>query len=176
MSGRVSDMLNLPVLLLNQNYEPLNICNVRRAMVLLDRGKAEPLANGRGELHTATRAIPVPSVIRLAYMVRRPLTLRRRLSRREVFARDGYTCQYCGKETRELTLDHVVPRHRGGSHSWENVVAACIPCNHRKAGLTLQEAGMRLRREPQPPRPNPYAILHNRPILEEWRPFAPWVP
>ena len=167
-------MINLPVLLLNQNYEPLNVCNVRRAMVLLDRGKAELLTNGRGEIHTTTQTIPVPSVIRLAHLVRRPI-LQRRLSRREVFVRDGYMCQYCGKETRDLTLDHVVPRHRGGAHVWENVVAACIPCNHRKAGHILAKANMSLLREPRVPRPDPYALFHHRTILAEWRPFAPWL-
>ena len=167
-------MLSLPVLLLNQNYQPLNICDVRRAIVLLDRGKAELLLNGRGEVHTTLRTIAVPSVIRLAYMVRRPV-LQRRLSRREVFIRDGYTCQYCGKETRELTLDHVVPRHSGGPHAWDNVVAACIPCNHRKAGHTLQQVNMRPAREPSVPRPDPYALFHHRPVAEEWRTFVPWL-
>ncbi len=167
-------MINLPVLLLNQSYEPLNICNVRRAMVLLDRGNAELLINGRGEIHTSTHSIPVPSVIRLAHLVRRPI-LPRRMSRREIFVRDGYTCQYCGKETRDLTLDHVLPRHRGGAHAWENVVAACIPCNHRKGGHILAKANMRLRKEPRAPRPDPYALFHHRTILAEWRPFAPWL-
>ena len=163
----------LPVLVLNQNYEPLNVCNVRRAMVLLDRGKAELLVNGRGELRTPSVIFVTPSVIRLILMVRRPV-LERRLSRREIFARDGYTCQYCGKESRSLTLDHVIPRFSGGIHSWENVVAACIPCNHRKASRTPKEAGMKLLREPRAPRPNPYYLFHRRALQEEWRPFIPW--
>jgi 5-methylcytosine-specific restriction endonuclease McrA len=167
-------VISLPVLVLNQNYDPLNICNVRRAIVLLDRGKAEMLSDGRGDLRTPTRTFPIPSVIRLEHMVRRPI-LQRRLSRREVFLRDSNLCQYCGKESRDLTLDHVIPRHRGGEHSWDNVVAACIPCNHRKAGHTLQGAGMRLLRAPRAPKPDPYALFHHRAILEEWRPFAPWL-
>ena len=93
----------------------------------------------------------------------------------EVFKRDSFTCQYCGTETRKLTLDHIMPRSRGGSHVWENVVSACISCNHRKAGSTPREANMRMLREPKAPRPNPYYVFHNRSILDEWRQFIPWV-
>ena len=124
-------MISSPVLVLNQNYEPLNICTVRRAVVLLGVGKAETLENAEGEISTASYAIPIPSVIRLMYLIRRPV-LQRRLSRREIFLRDKFTCLYCGRETKQLTLDHVVPRYRGGAHTWENVVSACITCNHRK--------------------------------------------
>lgn len=166
-------MVSAPVLVLNQNYEPLNVCNVRRAVVLLGRGKAELLINGRGEVRTPRLVFPAPSVIRLVYLVRRPV-FQRRLSRREVFARDGYTCQYCGRERRELTLDHVIPRFRGGDHAWENVVTACIPCNHRKAGRTPKEAGMALLREPRAPRPNPYHLFQRRTLQEEWLQFMPW--
>ncbi len=166
-------MLNWPVLVLNQNYQPLNVCNARRAVVLVGRGKAEMLQNGRGFIHTPTRAFPLPSIIRLFSLVRRPL-VHRRLSRREVFLRDGFTCQYCGREARDLTLDHVIPRFRAGPHSWENVVSACIPCNHRKAGQTPKEAGMRLLRIPRPPKPNPYHQFSYRSLPEEWLQFIPW--
>ena len=130
-----SSSIGAPVLVLNQNYQPLNVCTVRRAVVLLDVGKAELLQDGRGWLRTTATSFPLPSVIRLVYLIRRPL-LQRRLSRREVFLRDNYTCLYCGRETRQLTLDHVIPRYRGGAHTWENVVSACMACNHRKAGRT----------------------------------------
>jgi len=166
--------VSLPVLVLNQNYEPLSICGVRRAVVLLMRDKARLLENGRGELRTAGSAFPIPTVIRLVSMVRRPV-FNRRMSRREVFLRDGYTCQYCGRQGRDLTLDHVMPRVRGGPHTWENVVAACVTCNHRKAGRTPKEAGMRLRREPQAPRLNPYAHFMHRQLPDEWRPYIPWL-
>ena len=136
-------MINSPVLVLNQSYEPLNICRVRRAVVLLHQGKAEMLENGSGFIHSANHIFPLPSVIRLAYMIKRPRP-ERKLTRFEVFNRDRYTCQYCGKETHQLTLDHVVPRYRGGQHVWKNIVSACIPCNRRKAGRTPAEAGMRL--------------------------------
>ena len=163
-----------PVLVLNQNYQPLNICNGRRAVLLLFRGKAELLTNGAGEVRSVSTAMPNPSVIRLVYMVKRPL-MSRRLSRRAVFYRDGFACQYCGLETRELTLDHVIPRSKGGPHVWENVVSSCIPCNHKKAGLTLKEANLKLNRKASAPSPNPYYIFHHRTILEDWRPFMPWV-
>ena len=74
-----------------------------------------------------------------------------------------------------MTLDHIIPRSRGGAHSWDNVVSACIPCNHRKAGLLLSEARMKLARKPGVPRPDPYALFHHRAILDEWRQFIPWV-
>lgn len=167
-------MINSPVLVLNQNYQPLNVCNVRRAVVLLGRGKAEIIINGRGHIRTISLLVQVPSVIRLVYMVRRPL-VRRRLSRRAIFYRDGFRCQYCGKESKNMTLDHIMPRSRGGPHVWENVVSACIPCNHRKAGLTPKEANMRMLKKPTAPRPNPYYMFHHRSILEEWRQFMPWM-
>jgi len=109
-------MLSLTVLVLNLNYEPINVCNVKRAVVLVGKGKAEPLDNGRGVIHTPTTVVEIPSVIRLVYLVKRPFASRK-LSKKEVFLRDRYTCQYCGKQTRELTLDHVIPRRQNGSHS-----------------------------------------------------------
>jgi 5-methylcytosine-specific restriction endonuclease McrA len=163
-----------PVLVLNQNYQPLNICDVRRAISLLGRGKAETLDVTETLLRSAYAAVPAPTVIRLVYMVKRPLH-QRRLSRREVFVRDGFRCQYCGIQTRHLTLDHVTPRSRGGQQSWTNVVSACTECNHRKAGRTPLEARMALMREPQPPRPNPYAFFHVGHVRESWRPFLPWL-
>lgn len=163
-----------PVLVLNQNYQPLNICNVRRAIALLGKGKAEPIGETGEFLRSATDLIEKPVIIRLYYMVKRPLH-RRKLSRREVFVRDGFRCQYCGDKTRDLTLDHVVPRSRGGQHTWDNIVSACKPCNHGKAGRTPREAGMALFTAPREPRPNPYAMFHPGRVLDEWRPFLPWV-
>ena len=165
--------IGAPVLVLNQNYEPINVCHVRRAVVLIDRGKAELLVNGNGEVRTPRLVIPAPSVIRLIQMVKRPV-MQRRLSRRDIFIRDSYTCQYCGKTGHDLTLDHVVPRVRGGLHTWDNIVAACIPCNHRKAGRSPKEASMKLLKEPRAPRPNPYYLFQRRPVQDEWRPFMPW--
>lgn len=144
-------MVNLPVLVLNQNYEPLNVCRVRRAVVLVYLGRAEMLEDGAGFIQSCNYGFPVPSVIRLACMIKRP-RLRRKLTRLEVFHRDHHTCQYCGRESRSLTIDHIIPRYRGGQHTWENVVSACIACNRRKAGRTPSEAGMKLMHPPVPPR------------------------
>ena len=167
-------MVDLPVLVLNQNYEPLNICRVRRAVVLLYQDKAEMLENGAGFIHSATHIFPLPSVIRLAYIIKRSRR-ERKLTRVEVFNRDRYTCQYCGKETHQLTLDHVVPRHRGGEHTWQNVVSACVACNRHKAGKTIQQAEMRLIRPPSPPKNHiPFYIpYHYLQTQNEWQKYLP---
>jgi 5-methylcytosine-specific restriction endonuclease McrA len=168
------DVINLPVLVLNQNYEPLNVCRVRRAVVLLNYGKAEMLENGTGFIHTTRYNFPLPSVIRLAYMIKRPRP-QRKLTRLEVFHRDQYTCQYCGRQTHQLTLDHVIPRYRGGEHVWGNVVSACILCNRRKAGKTPNEAGMRLIRQPAPPRGHPFFYSPHRDLKtqSQWQKYLP---
>ena len=167
-------MINLPVLVLNQSYEPLNICRVRRAVMLLYHGKAEMLENGSGFMHSASYTFPIPSVIRLVYMIKRPRPVRR-LTRLEVFHRDQYTCQYCGKKTRQLTLDHVLPRYRGGGHSWENVVSACVPCNRRKAGSTPEQAGMKLLCHPDPPRGHTYFYIPHSYLQtqSQWQRYLP---
>ena len=92
-----------------------------------------------------------------------------------MFWRDRFTCQYCGAQTRDLTLDHVVPRVMGGPHTWENVVAACVPCNHRKAGRTPAQAHMRLLGEPAAPKANPYHHLMHRSMPQEWSVYLPWM-
>ncbi len=160
-------------LVLNQNYEPLNVCHVRRAIVLVLRGKAEVIETARGVIHSANRHFALPSVIRMVYYVRRPRP-KLRLSRREVFARDGWTCAYCGRAAKELTLDHVVPRYRGGAHSWDNLVSACKPCNHRKAGRTPSEARMRLLIPPAEPRvPIYHGFLQYIRRYQDWGKFIP---
>ena len=166
-------VLASPVLVLNLNYVPINVSTARRAIILLGKGKAELLENHRGQVRTVSTVIDVPSIIRLAYLVKRPFAPRK-LSKKEIFLRDKYTCQYCGTKSQQLTLDHVVPRRQKGAHTWENVVAACSKCNLRKAGFTPEEAKMKLFREPRAPQPNPYRMLQNRVILDEWRPYLPW--
>jgi 5-methylcytosine-specific restriction endonuclease McrA len=159
------------VLVLNANFEPLNVCNLRRALGLLLDGKAEMLVNGRGIVHTARLSFPRPSVIRLEHMVRRPRP-RVKLSKREIFRRDNYTCQYCGRQTTHLTIDHVIPRHRGGGHRWDNLVAACPPCNRRKGGRSVVEANMTLRRRPAEPSPTiHYLFSRHLADNEEWRKY-----
>lgn len=169
----VSNVLSTPVLVLNLNYVPVNVCTARRAIVLVGKGKAELLENHSGEVHTVTAVFDVPSIIRLAYLVRRPYAPRK-LSNKEIFLRDQYTCQYCQKKTQELTLDHVIPRRQHGPNTWENVVAACPRCNLHKAGRTPAEANMKLMREPKAPQPNPYRMLQNYTMQEQWLPYVPW--
>jgi len=144
--------MNEPVLVLNGNYEPLNVCTTKRAMGLILAEKAMVVENGRGFVHTVSCSYERPSVIRLYYVVRRPRP-RVRLSKREVLRRDGHRCQYCGRQISQLTIDHIVPRSRGGGHSWENLVAACPQCNRRKGRRTLTEARMALLHQPIEPRP-----------------------
>ncbi len=169
-------MLNRPVLVLNQSYEPLNLCQVRRAVVLLLQGKAEMLENGLGFIHAASDAFPIPSVIKLAYMIKRPRPVMK-LSRLAVFHRDHHTCQYCGQESHQLTIDHVTPRYQDGQHIWTNVVSACIPCNRRKAGRTPEQARMKLIRQPTRPRSSiPFYIPRHLGRLAEWQKYLPDLP
>jgi len=159
------------VLLLNQNYEPLNVCSLRRALVMVLGGKAEILENGRGFIHSVSHSWPVPSVVRLGYMIRRPPP-RVRLCRREVFRRDNYTCQYCGRQTRNLTMDHVIPRHRGGRYEWQNLVSACPACNRHKGGKTVEQAHMQLQRLPWEPKPTgTYLFQSYLADNEEWEKY-----
>lgn len=119
------------VLVLNTTYEPLNVCSLRRALILLIKEKAEILESAGIKIHSERLTLPMPAVIRLVSHVRVPPGLRRRVSRRAVLARDGFRCQYCGS-TRQLTLDHVIPVSRGGTSTWENVVTSCSTCNVKK--------------------------------------------
>ena len=160
-----------PVLVLNANFEPVNVCDTRRAIGLILAEKASLVVNGRGEIKTVGNSFPRPSVIRLQKMVNRPRPVLK-LSRREVFRRDNFTCQYCGKKTSDLTIDHVIPRHMGGKHIWANVVAACGACNHRKGGRLLDEANMRLLRPPsEPPSSAQYIFGRHLNDNSEWEMF-----
>jgi len=145
--------MNEPVLVLNRNFEPLNVCDTRRAIGLLLLGKAEIIENGRGEIRASKAAYPRPSVIRLAHFIRRPRP-RVKLTKREIFRRDDYRCQYCGTAASRLTIDHVIPRHRGGGHRWDNLVTACPQCNRRKGGRLVHEAHMVLLRPAAEPHPS----------------------
>ena len=164
-------IMEAPVLVLNANFEPINICNTRRALGLILSGKADMVMNGRGYIHTITTLIPRPSVIRLDHMVHRPRP-KIKLTRREVFRRDNYTCQYCGKHSSELTLDHVLPKHLGGKHAWNNVVTACPSCNHHKGARRLDEAHMTLHHVPmEPPADVTYIFGRHLDGNVEWRQF-----
>jgi 5-methylcytosine-specific restriction endonuclease McrA len=162
------------VLVLNATNEPLNVVSVKRAVVLLLKEKAQIVEATEAWIRAQNWSLPQPLVIRLVYYVRIPHRLSLPLSRRTVLARDGYTCQYCGRrpDRTELTLDHVVPRCRGGKTSWENLVAACKRCNQRKGNRTPRESGMTLRDVPQRPRYIAMAVLGEGRQHEVWRKYV----
>lgn len=161
------------VLVLNASFEPLNVCSVRRAHVLVWKGKAEVVERGDEPLRSAAVAFVRPLVIRLLQYVRVPRAVKRRISRRVLFARDGWRCVYCGASAGRLTLDHVVPRSRGGASTWENVVTACAPCNLRKGDRTLEEARMSLPRTPRAPAPVLFIRLALHRVPDSWRQYLP---
>ena len=152
-------ILDSVVLVLNQNFEPLNVCRTRRAISLVILGKAYILENGRGIIRTPSIVFPCPSVIKLAYMIRRPRP-KLKLTRQAVFHRDNYACQYCGRPSDRLTIDHVIPRYLGGAHDWENVVSACPTCNRKKGGRTPAEAQMSLIKKPYRPKATGLYVFH----------------
>jgi 5-methylcytosine-specific restriction endonuclease McrA len=159
------------VLVLNASYEPLNVTSVRRAHVLVFKGKAEVIEELDMPLTSATDTYPWPHVIRLVQYVHVPRTVQRKISRRALFARDGWKCVYCGTVSGRLTLDHVVPRSRGGESIWENVVTSCAPCNLRKGDRLLDEVRMELRHPPRAPTPTLFIKLAAPRIPAGWKPY-----
>jgi 5-methylcytosine-specific restriction endonuclease McrA len=159
------------VLVLNASYEPLNVCSVRRAHVLVFKGKAEVIEELDRPLTSATDTYPWPHVIRLVAYVRVPRSVQRKISRRALFARDGWRCVYCGTTSGRLTLDHVIPRSRGGESVWENVVTSCATCNHKKGNRTLEESGLELQTKPRPPTPVLFIKIAAPRIPETWQPY-----
>ena len=159
------------VLVLNSSYEPLNVCTVRRAIVLLLKEKAEMLETGSRHLHSESLTLPQPLVIRLVTYVRVPRdATRRRITRRAVFARDSWTCQYCGR-TSHLTVDHVMPRSRGGRSIWENIVTSCAPCNRRKGDRTPVEVNMHPRHKPKAPGPTVFIRVAAPVVPPAWQQY-----
>lgn len=153
------------VLVLNASYEPLNICSWRRAVVLLLKGKAEQIEHNGKVIYTD---FPLPSVIRLRNYVKIPYK-EISLSRRNVMHRDNYTCQYCGIRKHDLTIDHIIPRSRGGIDSWDNVVAACLRCNVKKGDRTPKESGMLLKITPRRPLSHVYFEISKHTATGEWQ-------
>jgi len=160
------------VLVLNHNFEPLNICAARRGLSLLVLDRAEVIRFSERTMRSGSEEHPIPSVLRLHQQVKRPLP-RLKISRKSVMARDGFMCVYCGSK-QTLTIDHVFPRHRGGETTWENVVCCCLKCNNKKGARTPSEAGMRMGTPPRKPHFTPYISFPRfvsavrRP---EWREF-----
>ncbi|TMK39166.1 MAG: HNH endonuclease [Actinobacteria bacterium] len=159
------------VLVLNATFEPINVCTVRRAIVLMLKERAEVVEHAEWELRSESTAIARPVVIRLVTYVRVPREARqRKITRRAVFARDGWSCQYCGSGS-NLTVDHVVPRSKGGSSTWDNIVASCAPCNRRKGDRMPRQANMRLRRRPHPPRAEVFIHVSTPTVPAAWRQY-----
>ena len=160
------------VLVLNASYEPINVCNIRRATVLVLKERAEIIERGEGALHSERLTFTRPCVIRLIRYVRIPRDVhRRKITRKAVLARDAWTCQYCGAQASGLTVDHVIPRSRGGESVWENIVASCAPCNRKKGSMTPREARMHPRSHPRPPGPTVFIRLASPRIPIAWEPY-----
>ena len=159
------------MLVLNHNYEPLSVCNVKKAAILLLLGKAELIEASDGwSLHSVSMTMPFPSIVRLSIYVRIPYK-KIVLSRKNILRRDGHRCQYCGRADAPLTVDHVIPRAKGGEDSWENLVAACVRCNNKKGDRLPGEAMMPLRRKPI--RPNHVMFIRDvvGSVDDRWKPY-----
>ena len=160
------------MLVLNASYEPINVCTVRRAVVLLLKDKADVIEQADRELHSERMTLTRPAVIRLRTYVHVPRDVhRRKITRKAVLARDAWTCQYCGRQSGGLTVDHVIPRSKGGLSVWENIVASCAPCNRKKGNKTPREASMHPKSRPRPPGPTVFIQLASPRIPVAWEPY-----
>jgi 5-methylcytosine-specific restriction endonuclease McrA len=156
-------------LVLNASFEPLSVVSARRATVLMLAEKADLVSASGVRFRSEHLAVDVPSVVRLRHFVKVPFGRRAALNRRAVFARDGGCCQYCGAPAE--SIDHVVPRAKGGPHTWENVVAACRPCNVRKRDRLLHETGMALRCTPRAPAGHAWIAVSVPAVPVDWHPY-----
>lgn len=163
-------LLNRAVLVLNTNYAPLEICSARRAICLYYLEKVDVLTNYSDAVHSPSVTLNIPSIIKLKDFVRYN-SMELILSRKNVFHRDDYTCQYCGNKSGPHTIDHVIPRERGGQDTWENLVTACARCNIVKGNKTPEEAGMILMKRPVKPNRIHYFQQFVGMKQQEWRPF-----
>lgn len=163
-------MLDSRVLVLNQNYEPMCVCSARRAVVLLYLEKAELIERNHAVVRSVNISFPLPSIVRLS----RFISVRRKrilLTRKNIIKRDNHKCQYCGSKEGFVTVDHVLPRDRGGKDTWENLVCACMKCNSRKRNRTPEEARMPLSRKPKKPG-YLFFIQHLIGVPDErWKPY-----
>ena len=156
-------------LVLNATFEPLSVVPARRAACLVLADKAELVEDDGTEIRSESLSLRNPLVIRLRYVVKVPYHRRTALSRRAVFVRDEHRCQYCGAHAD--SIDHVMPRSRGGRNEWENVAAACRPCNLHKRDRTPDEAHMRLERSPRPPRAQAWVSVSVGLVPDAWKPY-----
>jgi 5-methylcytosine-specific restriction endonuclease McrA len=158
------------VFVLNFSYEPLSIVSLQRAVRLLFAGKAEIVTSHQGNIASPSFEMPLPSIIRMLYYIKRPRA-RVGLTKKNVLLRDDHTCQYCGARGPQMTVDHVVPKSRGGPSTWANLATSCQPCNGRKNNRTPDEARMRLRRKPYEPRYIPWIRVKRNTAPSEWGKF-----
>lgn len=168
-------MEHLRVLVLNSTYEPLQFCNAHRAIVMVLKGKAEQVECDGKVFRSPTVTFRLPTVIRLRNFINIPYRGIVSFSKKNVFRRDNHTCQYCGRDEVELTIDHVIPKSRGGNTSWENVVVACQECNLKKGNRTPVEVGIKLLRKPY----RPHFLIHNsvytaapKSFIESWNKYV----
>ena len=158
-------------MVLNQNYEPLSICNVKKAIILLFLDKAEIIVESDTRvLRSISRIIPLPSVVKLLHYIKVPYK-NIILSRKNILRRDNHQCQYCGNGHGSLTIDHIMPKSRKGDETWENLVCACVDCNNRKGDRTPDEARMPLMKKPI--RPNHVMFLRQfvGNVNDGWKPY-----
>jgi len=164
-------VLNSKVLLLNASYEPLTICNVKKAVCLIFLGKAELVSDNNAKtIHTVSKNYPFPSVIRLLQFIKVPYK-KIILTRKNILKRDRHKCGYCGRADLPLTIDHIKPKARGGEDTWENLVTACLPCNNKKGDRTPTEAGMKLLIKPYAPSHIMFLKNSVNRIDESWKPY-----
>ncbi len=164
-------VLKRQVLILNQNYEPLSVITARKAVILLFLGKAEIIEKyDHLRIRSISTSLPFPSIVRLSHYVRIP----RKgviLSRRNILKRDSFTCQYCGTPGGQLTVDHIIPRKRGGKDTWENLVCACVQCNNKKGDRSPEQAGMKLLSTPRKPSYLFFIYQDIKTMDERWKPY-----
>lgn len=156
-------------LVLNASFEPLSVVSARRAIVLVLAGKADLVSPSGHHFRSERLVVDVPSVVRLRQFVKVPFHRRAALNRRSVFSRDDHTCQYCGSTAE--SIDHVVPRAKGGQHSWDNVVAACRRCNITKRDRLLHETTMTLRTTPRAPNGSAWILVSVGTVPDDWRQY-----
>ncbi len=162
--------MNTQVLLLNQSYEPLQICNMRRAIILIFLGKAHSVEQYDDEIRSVSYSMQMPAVIRIYNYINLPRNSIV-LTRKNILKRDSLSCQYCGTKSSPLTVDHITPKVKGGKDSWENLTTACVSCNNKKGNRTLREANLKLLSKPRVPSRITFIQRFVRTPIKEWRPY-----
>ena len=166
----MNGLLNRRVLVLNQNYQPLTITKTKRAVSLVLDQKVEILEKYNETIHSIDFSLQLPCVVRLTrYINYHPKAIP--LTRKNLLRRDGYICQYCGIKNKPMTIDHILPKQRGGEDTWDNLVAACTKCNHKKNNRTPKESSMLLLKNPKKPSILTYFQQSVRNKQNSWKPY-----